>query len=279
MLVVSCYGLVGGRGHPGLRSIATIQPPPRVRIRPDTQPGRRQRSTATIGIGKLATARGQPGCVGRTGESLPAGNGAGADHAGYLLPLPTLDADATVLDIFPADRPDPAAPLFPPTGELWTSSRFLESDRAGGDQRLAFSSKKPDEDEPLTLGLNNGSGIGPEYLLIKNEDTTFLGRVAGRYCEVHPGLSEEDRVSEVLFRCEFEHRLSRCNKLFSAVEYACDPADPGSRTLRTQAAWEVLLDPQETLSLRTAVLESSTYAPNREQTKTLDYTLDLSWKF
>ncbi len=196
-----------------------------------------------------------------------------------FFPLPTLDADATVLNIFPADRPDPAAPLFPPTGELWTSSRFLESDRAGGDQRLAFSSKKPDEDEPLTLGLNNGSGIGPEYLLIKNEDTTFLGRVAGRYCEVHPGLSEEDRVSEVLFRCEFEHRLSRCNKLFSAVEYACDPADPGSRTLRTQAAWEVLLDPQETLSLRTAVLESSTYAPNREQTKTLDYTLDLSWKF
>jgi hypothetical protein len=181
--------------------------------------------------------------------------------------------------MFPADRPDPAAPLFPPIGELWTSSVFPELDRAGDDKRLAFFNKRPDDDEPLTLGVSNTSGIGPQYLLIKNEDTTFLGRVAGRYCQVHPGLSEEDRVSEVFLGCQFEHRLSWRNKLFSAVEYACDPADLGSHTLRTQAAWEVLLDPEETLSLRTAVLESSNYAPNREQAKNLDYSLNLTWKF
>jgi hypothetical protein len=151
--------------------------------------------------------------------------------------------------------------------------------RAGDDRGIAFMSKKPHEVEPLTFGVSNESGIGPQYLLIKDEDTTFLGRVAGRYCQPYPDWSEEERVSEVFLGCQFEHRLSRRNKVFSSVEYACDPADLGSHTLRTQAAWEVLLDPEETLSLRTAVLESSNYAPNREQAKNLDYSLNLSWKY
>ncbi len=181
--------------------------------------------------------------------------------------------------MFPADRPDPAAPLFPPIGELWTSSVFQESSRAGDDPGLAFIHKQPVEDEPLTFNVSNASGVGPQYLLIKNEDTTFLGRVAGRYCQVCPGLSEDARVSEVLLGCQFEHRLSPRNKVFSAVEYAYDFADLGSHTLRTQAAWEVVLDPEETLSLRTAVLESSNYAPNREQAKNRDYSLNLIWKF
>lgn len=181
--------------------------------------------------------------------------------------------------MFPADRPDPAAPLFPPLGELRTGSVFRELDRAGGNQSLAFFAKRRDQDEPLTLSVNNSAGIGPQYLLIKNEETTFLGRVAGRYCEVHPGLSEEDRVSEVFLGCQFEHRLSRRDKVFSTVEYTCDPADLGSHTLRTQAAWEVLLDPKETLSLRTAVLESSSYATTREQAKNLDCSLNLTWKY
>ncbi len=163
-------------------------------------------------------------------------------------------------------------------GELWKGSIFSALDRAG-DGKLAAFNKRPDETEPLTFCANNSSGIGPQYLFIKNEDTTFVGRVAGRYSQVHPGLSDEDRLSEVFLGCQFEHRLSRRDKLFTKVEYTCDAADPGSHTLRTQAAWEVLLDPRETLSLRTAVLESANYIANREQAKNLDYSLNLTWKF
>jgi hypothetical protein len=196
-----------------------------------------------------------------------------------FFPRLTLGAGPAVPRTFPVGPPDPAPPLVAPIGELRAGSIFSELDRAGDDRRLAFVSKRPDEDEPLIFGFNNTSGIGPQFLLLKNEDTSFLGRVAGRYCQAHPGLSDDDRLSEVFLGCQFEHRLSRRDKLFSTVEYACDPADPGSRSLRTQAAWEFLLDPRETLSLRTTVLESSSYAASREQAKNVDYSLNLTWKY
>ena len=63
------------------------------------------------------------------------------------------------------------------------------------------------------------------------------------------------------------------------MEYVRDPAELGSHCVRTQAAWEVLLDPEENLSLRSAVLESSNYAPNREQAKNVNYNLNLIWKY
>ena len=194
-------------------------------------------------------------------------------------PRPALTAGPAVPSVFSADPPDPAASLSRLIAELGTSSACLKPHRAGDDQGIGFFNKRPDQDDPLTFGFNNASGIGPQYRLIKNEDTTLLGRVAGRYCQVCPGLSEEERISELFLGCQVEHRLGRRNKVFSAVEYARDPADLTSHRVRTQAAWEVLLDPEETLSLRTAVLESSNYAPNREQAKDLNYSLNLIWKF
>lgn len=196
-----------------------------------------------------------------------------------VFPLPTPIAAPAVPDMFPAERPDPAPPLSPSSRELWTSSGFPELDRTGGDQKLTFFNKRPEEDEPLTFDGSNTSGIGSQYRVLKNADTTFLGRVASRFSQVYPGLSEEERVSEVFLGCQFEHRLNRRNKVFSAVEFARDPADLGTHRVRTQAAWEVLLDPEENLSLRTTVLESSNYVPNREQAKNVNYNLNLIWKF
>jgi hypothetical protein len=181
--------------------------------------------------------------------------------------------------MFPADRPDSAASFSPPSGEFWTSSAFLELDRRGDDHILALLNKRPDGDQPLTFSLSNTAGIGPQYQIIKNEDTTFLGRVASRFSPLYPGLNEEGRVSEVLLGCQLEHRLSRRNKVFSAVEYARDPADFAAHCVRTQAAWEVLLDSEENLSLRSSVLESSNYTPNGDQAKSLNYNLNLIWKF
>jgi hypothetical protein len=192
---------------------------------------------------------------------------------------PTI-ADSAVGSVFRADRPDPAASLSSTKGELWTSRSFLGLDRGDGDHLLAFLNKKSVDDKPLTFSFSNKPGIGPQYLLLKSEDTTFMGRVASRFAQTYPGLSEEEHVSEVLFGCQFEHRLSRRNKVLSAVEYARNPADlSGSHQIRTQAAWEFLLDPEENLSLRSAVLESSNYTPNREQAKNLNYSLNLLWKY
>ena len=196
-----------------------------------------------------------------------------------LLPQTLPIVAPAVSNMFPDDRPGPAASVTPSLKEFWTSSVSLELDRSGDDQKLSFLNKRTDEDEPLTFDFSNTAGIGSQYLLVKSAETTFLGRVASRFSQVYPGLSEEERVSEVFLGCQFEHRLNRRNKIVSALEYARDPAEITTHRVRTQAAWEVLLDPEENLSLRTSVLESSNYVPNREQAKNLNYNMNLIWKF
>jgi hypothetical protein len=171
-----------------------------------------------------------------------------------------------------------AAPLPLDVDKLVPEHPFAEFTRPGESQTLAFLTKKSASESPV--GGNNAAGIGPQYSLLKNDDTTVLGRVAGRYKLISPGLNDQQRMSEVLLGCEVEHRVNRRNKVVSGVEYSRDVADLNSRHVRTRAAWEVLLDTDENISLRTGVLESSTYVPNREQAaKNLNYTLDVIWKF
>jgi hypothetical protein len=103
--------------------------------------------------------------------------------------------------------------------------------------------------------------------------------VAGGLSREYADLGETQRVPEVLFGFQFEHQITQRNKIFGAVEYARDVTEFGRHRIRTQAAWEVLLDPDKNVSLRTGVLESSNQAPNGEQTKNLGYSLELIWKF
>ena len=123
------------------------------------------------------------------------------------------------------------------------------------------------------------SDIGAACRLIENEDTTFRGRLGGGFSREYAGLAEGQRIPEVLMGVQVEHQMSRRNKILGAVEYARDVADFGRSRVRTQAAWEVLLDPDKNLSLRAGILESSNTAPNGERGKNLDYNLDMIWKF
>ena len=84
----------------------------------------------------------------------------------------------------------------------------------------------------------------------------------------------------MLLGCQIEERLNRHNKVLGAVEYASDPVDfGGHHRVRAKAAWEVVLDSDDRLSLHTSVVEDADYAPNGEQAKNLTYSLDLGWKF
>jgi hypothetical protein len=188
------------------------------------------------------------------------------------LPAPSLYLPVT--EFFPSDRPNPTTPLSLEIGRLGTEGTLLELGRAGGAIALP---KKLDDDKPLKLNVSNMTDIGPQYPLIKSDDTTFLGRLAGGYSHDYPGATEG--IVEVLFGCQLEHQLTHYNKVTGAVEYACDPIDFGRYRVRSQAAWEVLLDSDKNLSLRTSVLDSSNYAPKGEQAKNRNYSLDLIWKF
>ena len=125
------------------------------------------------------------------------------------------------------------------------------------------------------LGVNDTKDIGPQCPLVKTDETTLLARLGGGYCQAYPDLSDGKGIPEVLLGCQLEERLNRHNKVLGAVEYASDPADfGGHHRLRAKAAWEVLLDPDSRLSLRTSVVEAADYAPNGEQAKNLTCSLD-----
>ena len=156
---------------------------------------------------------------------------------------------------------------------------YLEAKPSTADEKLSFVIKKPGDDPLQSLTFTNMTDVGTQYPLIKNGGTTFLGRVAGGLSRDYAGLADGQRIPEVLFGCQLEHQITQRHKILGAVEYAHDVTDPSRRRIRTQAAWEILLDAEKNLSLRTGVLEASNKASTGEQATNLNYTVDLIWKF
>jgi hypothetical protein len=185
----------------------------------------------------------------------------------------------TFSGVFPGDRPvDVTLPLLD-DGKLWTRSIRLERDPSSSNGKLTFLNKKADDAAAPSLSVSNMSDVGTQYRFLKNGDTTFLGLVGGGFSRDYAGLAEGQRIPEVLFGFQFEHQITQRHKILGAVEYARDIADVARYRVRTQAAWEVLLDAEKNVSLRTGVLENSNTAPSGEQAKNLNYSLDLIWKF
>jgi hypothetical protein len=209
------------------------------------------------------------------GASPPAAATGSTPNPFFFQPPPGDSPSA--LGTLAEDRPDPAAWLLPEIGKPWTESIFSEPDRTGGGRVPDLLNRKPDGGGPPSP---SGADLSPQFPFLKTDDTTFQGRLAcGHAPPDSSGPWGGERITEVLLGCQLEHHLSPRNKVFGEADYACDPADVTRRQVRTQAAWEVLLDPEENLSLRTSVLESSISAPNREQAKSLNYSLNLMWKF
>ena len=175
---------------------------------------------------------------------------------------------------------EPALPPWPDIARSGTTSLFSEAEPPGGGHGLGLLGPARQDEEAAKPG---GLDHGPQFPFFKTDDTTFLGRLAcGHAPPDCPGPFQGERVTEVLLGCQLEQHFGRRNKILGEADYACDPADFMRLQVRTQAAWEVLLDRQDNLSLRTSVLESSSYSPNaanRELGKSLNYSLNLMWKF
>ena len=199
--------------------------------------------------------------------------------AALVFPDNSGDSSEPPFGFFVTDNPIWNLPLLPDDGKLWTRSIYLEGSPTGSDGKLLLINKKSDDDPLKSLTFSNMSDVGTQYPLVKNSGTTFLGRVAGGLSRDYAGLAENQRIPEVLLGCQFEHQITQRQKILGAVDYARDVTDAGRHRVRTQAAWEVLLDPEKNLSLRTGILESSNKAPTGEQATNLNYTVDLIWKF
>jgi hypothetical protein len=164
-------------------------------------------------------------------------------------------------------------------GKLWFGGLDSDESQVDNGDTLDFLHQTTDGDAPHAIDVSNTADVGARCQLIKSDDTTFLGRFGGGFSREYAKLGDGQHVPELLLGVQLEHQLTGRNRLLGAVEYAHDVTEFGRYRVRTLAAWEVLLDPDRNLSLRTGVLKSSNKAPNGEWAKTLDYNVDLIWKF
>ena len=134
-------------------------------------------------------------------------------------------------------------------------------------------------DEFQTFDVRDTSDAGLGYRLIKNENTTFIGRFGGGFSHEYGGPENGLYIPEIVFGLQLERQISKRQKILGAVEYAPDASDFLRYRLRAQAALEVLLDEERNLSLRMGVLERYNSNPNGARPNDLDYALVLIWKF
>jgi hypothetical protein len=134
-----------------------------------------------------------------------------------------------------------------------------------------------DEFQPFNVLDTSDAGLG--YRLLKNDITTLIGRIGGGFSHEYGGPENGQFFPEAVFGVQLERHISKRQKLLGVVEYAADVGDFDRYRIRTQAAWEMLLDQDKNLSLRVGVLDWYNSMPNINRPNELDYALMVMWKF
>ena len=134
-----------------------------------------------------------------------------------------------------------------------------------------------DQFQPFNVRDTTDAGLG--YRLIKNESTTLVGRFGSGFSHEYGGPEDGVYVPEAVFGLQFEHQLNKRQKFVGSVEYAPEVSDFLHYRIRTQAAWEVLLDEERNLSMRMGVLDRYNIPANGARPNDVDYAMMLMWKF
>ncbi|MEM6469581.1 MAG: DUF481 domain-containing protein [Planctomycetota bacterium] len=133
------------------------------------------------------------------------------------------------------------------------------------DQFKAFDSR---------INLNGGVG----YDFIRTDDALFITRFgAGASKEI--GAPDDDWKPEAVFGAEGEYQLNRYNKMKAKVEYFPVWSDFSDYRVVTDAAWEILLDDSDNLSLKLAVTDRYDSTPQGARPNDIYYSLLLLVKF
>lgn len=166
--------------------------------------------------------------------------------------------------------------------EITTDRLFFDGryERLLGQTRWSlFAHQTIEYDQFQPFDSRDTTDVGLGYRLIKSDTTTLVGRVGGGFSHEYGGPQSGRYVPEAVFGLQLERQLNNRQKLYGSVDYAPDVTGFNHYRIRTQAAWEALLDSQRNLSLRLGVLERYNSLYENTQPNDLDYALMLLWKF
>lgn len=124
----------------------------------------------------------------------------------------------------------------------------------------------------------SGSG-GPGYEFYDDDKTFLLGRIGvGLTREI--GGSENAIIPEGVLGIDFKRQLTERQKVTATVDYLPELSDLGPYRVNSEAAWEMLVDPEVNMSLKIGITDRYDSSPglgfNRND---LDYFAMLVWSF
>jgi len=155
----------------------------------------------------------------------------------------------------------------------------LDYDRLIADSQWTAFSKfglEFDEFKIFDLRVNANGGIG--YYWLRNDRSNLITRFgAGSSREI--GSPDDDWKPEAIFGLEWDHQLTKRQKLKAKIDYFPVWTDFNDYRLVTDLAWETLLDSSDNLSLRLAVTDRYDSTPQGAEPNDFYYSMLLLYKF
>ncbi|HEB60641.1 MAG TPA: DUF481 domain-containing protein [Phycisphaeraceae bacterium] len=109
-----------------------------------------------------------------------------------------------------------------------------------------------DEFQDWDSRLSGYAGVGYEF--IDNDKTFLLGMIGGGASKAFGAPNGEDDVRpELMLGLDFSHKLTERQKLTAGTQLYPNLDDTGEYRWNTQAAWEILVDPEVNLNLKLGV--------------------------
>ncbi|QDS97263.1 DUF481 domain-containing protein [Adhaeretor mobilis] len=150
-------------------------------------------------------------------------------------------------------------------------------DRVLGDSRWTLfflNNVIYDEFQAFDLQLSLTGGVG--YQIFDTETLDLLGRFgAGSTREF--GGPDNDWARNVLFGLDYEHRITKTQRLVATVEYYPEAEDFSRYRVVTDAGWEIDLDKPENVSLKFSIVDRYDSTPNGSDPNNFDYAMLLIW--
>jgi putative salt-induced outer membrane protein YdiY len=132
-----------------------------------------------------------------------------------------------------------------------------------------------DEFRPFDLRLTVNGGVG--YRFIKTDHLLLKGRLGAGASREFGGISDE-WVPEAVFGADYEHQLTKKQKLVLNVDYFPAWGDFNDYRLLTVFAWEVVLDEEANLHFKLAINDQYDSTPDGSVPNDLNYSMMLLWK-
>lgn len=131
-----------------------------------------------------------------------------------------------------------------------------------------------DEFQAFDLQLSLTGGVG--YQVFDTETLDLLARFgAGTTREF--GGPDNEWAPNALFGLDYEHRITKTQRLVATVDYYPEFDDFTRYRVVTDAGWEIDLDKPENVSLKFSIVDRYDSTPNGRDPNNFDYAMLLIW--